>query len=53
MFSFFKKKAPAEATPGPTEPARQGWLGKLRAGLRKTGASISTVFTGTQIDDAL
>ncbi len=53
MFSFFKKKAPAEATPAPTEPARQGWLGKLRAGLRKTGASISTVFTGTQIDDAL
>jgi len=53
MFSFFKKKAPAEATASPTEPARQGWLGKLRAGLRKTGASISTVFTGTQIDDAL
>ncbi len=53
MFSFFKKKAPAEATPPPKEPARQGWLGKLRAGLRKTGASISTVFTGTQIDDAL
>jgi fused signal recognition particle receptor len=53
MFSFFKKKAPAEATPVATEPARQGWLGKLRAGLRKTGASISTVFTGTQIDDAL
>ncbi len=53
MFSFFKKKAPAEATASPTEPARQGWLGKLRAGLRKTGTSISTVFTGTQIDDAL
>jgi len=53
MFSFFKKKAPAEAPASPTEPARQGWLGKLRAGLRKTGASISTVFTGTQIDDAL
>ncbi|MCZ8293448.1 MAG: signal recognition particle-docking protein FtsY [Hylemonella sp.] len=53
MFSFFKKKAPAEATASPTEPARQGWLGKLRAGLRKTGASISTVFTGTQIDNAL
>ncbi len=53
MFSFFKKKAPAEATPAPKEPARQGWLGKLRAGLRKTGTSISTVFTGAQIDDAL
>lgn len=53
MFSFFKKKAPAETTPGPAAPVRQGWLGKLRAGLRKTGASISTVFTGTQIDEAL
>jgi len=55
MFSFFKKKAPAESpAPAATAPvARQGWLGKLRAGLRKTGASISTVFTGTQIDDAL
>jgi len=26
---------------------------RLRAGLRKTGSSIATVFTGTQIDDAL
>ena len=34
-------------------PERQRWLGKLQAGLRKTGASISTVFTGSRIDDAL
>ncbi|APW39276.1 signal recognition particle-docking protein FtsY [Rhodoferax koreense] len=34
-------------------PARKGWLDKLKAGLRKTGSSIATVFTGTQIDDAL
>ena len=34
-------------------PARQGWLDKLKAGLRKTGSSIATVFTGTQIDDTL
>jgi fused signal recognition particle receptor len=34
-------------------PARQGWLDKLRQGLRKTGSSIAQVFTGTQIDDAL
>ncbi|MDO9437294.1 signal recognition particle-docking protein FtsY [Hydrogenophaga sp.] len=34
-------------------PARQGWLDKLKAGLRKTGSGIATVFTGTQIDDAL
>ena len=38
-----------------TEPApkRQAWLDKLKAGLRKTGSSIASVFTGTQIDDAL
>jgi fused signal recognition particle receptor len=35
------------------EPARQGWLAKLKNGLRKTGSSITSVFTGTQIDDAL
>jgi len=34
-------------------PARKSWIDKLKAGLRKTGASIATVFTGTQIDDAL
>jgi fused signal recognition particle receptor len=32
---------------------RQGWLNKLKNGLRRTGNSIATVFTGTQIDDAL
>ena len=55
MFNLFKKKAPAEAaaTPAAPQPERQSWLGKLRAGLRKTGSSIATVFTGTQIDDAL
>ena len=34
-------------------PERQRWLSKLQMGLRKTGSSISTVFTGGQIDDAL
>ncbi|BEU95476.1 signal recognition particle-docking protein FtsY [Acidovorax sp. DW039] len=34
-------------------PERKGWLDRLKAGLRKTGSSIATVFTGTQIDDAL
>src|SRR5512139_2333840 len=52
MFSFFSKKTPAPAEAAP-EAARQSWLGKLRTGLRKTGSSIATVFTGTQIDDAL
>ncbi len=32
---------------------RQAWLSKLKAGLRKTGSNIASVFTGTQIDDAL
>ena len=51
--------APASA-PLPTQPehapapaARQGWLDRLKAGLRKTGSSITTVFTGTRIDDDL
>ena len=65
MFSFFKKKppatpvaaapaAPAEApAPVPAEAARAGWFDRLNHGLRKTGSSIATVFTGTRIDDAL
>lgn len=32
---------------------RTSWLNKLKAGLRKTGGSITSVFTGTKIDDAL
>jgi fused signal recognition particle receptor len=44
--------SPALTTSEPT-PKRQAWLDKLKAGLRKTGSSIATVFTGTQIDDAL
>ncbi|NWF48238.1 signal recognition particle-docking protein FtsY [Hydrogenophaga sp. D2P1] len=43
---------PASVAPPAAEP-RKGWLDKLKAGLRKTGSSIATVFTGTQIDDAL
>lgn len=46
------------AAPEPTakpeaENARQSWMERLKAGLRKTGSSIATVFTGTQINDAL
>ncbi|MBT9512358.1 MAG: signal recognition particle-docking protein FtsY [Acidovorax sp.] len=40
-------------TPAPAAAERKGWLDRLKAGLRKTGSSIATVFTGTQIDDAL
>ncbi|MDH4416324.1 MAG: signal recognition particle-docking protein FtsY [Acidovorax sp.] len=47
--------APAAPVPAPAPVAaeRKGWLDRLKAGLRKTGSSIATVFTGTQIDDAL
>ncbi len=35
------------------DSGRQGWLERLKQGLRKTGSSITTVFTGTRIDDEL
>jgi fused signal recognition particle receptor len=37
----------------PVAPERQRWMDRLTTGLRKTGSSISQVFTGAQIDDAL
>lgn len=37
----------------PIAPERQSWMDRLSAGLRKTGSSISQVFTGAQIDDVL
>ena len=43
--------APVPAAPVVAE--RKGWLDRLKLGLRKTGSSIATVFTGTQIDAAL
>ncbi|MBA3059181.1 MAG: signal recognition particle-docking protein FtsY [Gammaproteobacteria bacterium] len=39
--------------PAAAPPERQKWLDKLKAGLGKTANSISGVFTGTQIDEAL
>ena len=45
---------PIEIAPaGTLAPERERWLVKLTSGLRKTGSSISAVFGGTQIDDAL
>jgi len=61
MFSLFRSSpkptlaetsAPAPAD-SETAPPRQTWLGKLKAGLQKTGSSLAAVFTGTQIDEAL
>jgi fused signal recognition particle receptor len=37
----------------PPPPERQKWLAKLRAGLGKTAASLSGVFGGSKIDEAL
>ena len=51
MFSFFKKKP--LASPSPPAPERQPWLAKLKAGLGRTASSISAVFGGTRIDEAL
>jgi fused signal recognition particle receptor len=68
MFSFFKKKSPAQvnvpetsaaepapatAEPAAQAPVRQKWLDKLKAGLGRTASSISAVFGGSKIDEAL
>jgi fused signal recognition particle receptor len=39
--------------PGAAPPDRQKWLDKLKAGLGRTANSISGVFGGSQIDEAL
>ncbi|HMN94707.1 MAG TPA: signal recognition particle-docking protein FtsY [Hydrogenophaga sp.] len=46
-------EAAAIAVPSVAPAARQGWLDRLKAGLRKTGSGIATVFTGTRIDEDL
>ncbi len=47
--------AASETTPQqmPAERPRASWMARLGQGLRRTGQSISTVFTGTKIDDEL
>ncbi len=51
--------APAEPAPAVTPAAapapepRLKWLDRLKQGLRKTGSSLTQVFTGTRIDDEL
>ena len=39
--------------PSAVPPERQKWLDKLKSGLGKTASSISAVFVGTQINEAL
>jgi len=50
--SVIKVESPLPTPAVPAAP-RKSWIEKLRLGLRKTGSSIATVFTGTTIDDAL
>ena len=52
--------APEPAAPHPSPAAssappanRASWFVRLKSGLKKTGSSLTTVFTGTQIDEAL
>jgi len=40
-------------TPVEAEVERRSWVERLRGGLRKTGSSITQVFTGTKIDESL
>ncbi len=42
-----------QATDSKDNPDRQGWLARLGQGLKRTGQSISGVFVGARIDDAL
>ena len=43
----------AESTPVDPAEAKQSWLKRLKTGLVRTSSSISTLFTGTRIDDVL
>ena len=44
----------AEPAASASEPAaKSGWLTRLRAGLAKTGSSITGIFVGTRVDEAL
>ena len=58
MFSIFKKRPEGES---PTsmesvlvpDAQRQGWVDRLRQGLRQTGGALAQVFTGTKVDATL
>jgi len=42
-----------DTAPPSAEEAKQSWLKRLKTGLVRTSSNISTLFTGTRIDDAL
>ncbi len=49
----FSRPGPEAEQPSVAVSARNSWVSKLRAGLRKTSSNIAAVFTGTRIDEAL
>ena len=49
----FSRPGPAEEGAPVAVSARNSWISKLRAGLRKTSSNIAAVFTGTRIDESL
>ena len=59
MFSFFRKKSPVVSESPAPEPApsaetgRASWVSRLKSGLSKTSSSLTTLFTGVKIDEAL
>ena len=57
MFSLFKKSSTASpvesASPDASASNRGSWLSQLKAGLSKTSSSLTTLFTGTKIDENL
>ncbi len=59
MFSLFKKSSTASPVESASPDAsasssnRGSWLSQLKAGLSKTSSSLTTLFTGTQINDDL
>ena len=42
-----------EPTPSAPAPDRSDWLGRLKAGLKKTGSNISAAFGVSQVDESL
>ncbi|AST31064.2 cell division protein FtsY [Ralstonia solanacearum] len=40
-------------TPPVVEQARKGWMSRLRSGLSKTSKSLTTLFVGVKVDEAL
>ena len=49
----FSRPGPEDSATPVAVSARNSWISKLRAGLRKTSSNIAAVFTGTRIDEAL